>query len=151
MLDNVYSIRSIRASFLCCNNRGVAAHDFVNALLLLKFIHQEIVILFVHFPCQLRNLLNRNICYWVILSDQQFLVKEWILMQRHSLIKFIHWELLTWCKDGSLGGRQNLTLWNLFFDAILIIKRLILLWLIISWQHMNFTHIVLRLLFIDRE
>jgi hypothetical protein len=69
MLDYVYSIRNIRAGFLCGNYRGVTAHDFVNALLLLKFIHQEIVILFVHFPCQLRNLRTLNTCLRVILCN----------------------------------------------------------------------------------
>ncbi len=151
MLDYVYSIRNIRASFLSGNYRGVTAHDFVNALLLLKFIHQEIVILFVHFPCQLRNLRSLNTCDWIILCNQKLLIKEWVLLQRQSLIKFIHWELLTWSVDDSLRGWQNLTLWNLFFDAIFISKRLILLRLIISWQQMHFRHIVLRLLFIDWE
>jgi len=149
MLDNVYSVRNIWTCFLCSNDRGVTAHYFVNALLLLKFVHQEIVILFVHFPCHLRNLRNRNICCRLILCNQKFLIKEWVLLQRECWVKFIHWELLARGVDRRLGC--YLTLWNLFFDAVLIIKRLILLWLIISRQQMDLSHIVLRLLFIDWE
>ena len=69
MLDYVYSIRNIGTGFLCSNYRGVTAHDFVNALLLLELIHQEIVILFVHFPCQLRNLWSLNTCLRVVLCN----------------------------------------------------------------------------------
>lgn len=56
MLDHVYGSRNIRTRSLSCYDGSVAAHDLIDALLLLKFIHQEVVILFVHFPSHLRTL-----------------------------------------------------------------------------------------------
>ncbi len=39
MLYHVYSSRNIRTNFLSCYDGGVAAHNLVDPLLLLKFIH----------------------------------------------------------------------------------------------------------------
>lgn len=151
MLDHVYCSRNIRTRSLSSNDGGVAAHDLVDTLLLLKFIHQEFVILFVHFPSHLRSLGSWNICDWIILCEKQFIVKQRILLQRKCLIQMVHWKLLTGSMDHSQRTWSNLTLWDFFFDTIFVNKRLIPLRLVISWEQMYFTHIIHRLLFIDWE